>query len=128
GRPGFSLPVGVLSGVYRGKFLAGLRTAFAAGKLTGCADAAAFEAWLAGLVRHEWVVYAQPPAAGPLVVLKYLARYVHRVALAESRLGRGDGAGVTFTWEDYAGGGRGKEGALGGGGVLPRRLVDRRAR
>jgi Putative transposase/Transposase zinc-binding domain len=122
-RPGFFLPVRVLSRVYRGKFLAGLRAAYTSGKLTGFADAAAFEAWLSGLVHPEWVVYAQPPAAGPVVVLKYLARYVHRVALAESRLVRADAEGVTFTWKDYADGGRVKEQTLSGVEFLRRWLM-----
>jgi Putative transposase/Transposase zinc-binding domain len=108
-RPGFFLPVRVLSRVYRGKFVAGLRAAYARGVLAGFADAAAFAGWLRQLYRHDWVVYAQPPAAGPAVVLKYLARYVARTALSESRLvALGEGR-VTFTVKDYADGGRHKE-------------------
>jgi len=112
-RPGFFLPVRVLSRVYRGKFVAGLRAAYGRGEVPGWADAAAFGQWLAGLYEHDWVVYAQPPAAGPEVVLKYLARYVSRVALSESRLVRVADGRVTFTVKDYASGGRPKELTLG---------------
>jgi Putative transposase/Transposase zinc-binding domain len=108
-RPGFFLPVRVLSRVYRGKFVAGLRSAYGRGQLSGWAGGAAFEQWLAGLYEHDWVVYAQPPAAGPEVVLKYLARYVSRVALSESRLVRLQDGRVTFTVKDYAAGGGPKE-------------------
>ena len=108
-RPGFFLPVRVLSRVYRGKFVAGLRTAFGRGQLPGLTDPTTFASWLESLYEHDWVVYAQPPAPGPEVVLKYLARYVSRVALSESRLvGLQDGR-VTFTIKDYAAGGGQKE-------------------
>ena len=80
---GAKRPVRVLSRVYRGKFVASLRAAYARGQLPGFVDAAAFGRWLGSLYEHDWVVYAQPPAAGPEVVLKYLARYVCRVALSE---------------------------------------------
>jgi hypothetical protein len=112
-RPGFFLPVRVLSRVYRGQFVAGLRAAYARGEVPGFADAAAFTHWLASLYHHDWVVYAQPPAPGPEVVLKYLARYVCRVALSESRLVRLEEGRVTFTVKDYAAGGRHKELTLG---------------
>jgi putative transposase len=108
-RPGFFLPVRVLSRVYRGKFVAGLRAAYVRGQVPGWADAAAWQRWLAGLYEHDWVVYAQPPAPTPEVVLKYLARYVSRVALSESRLVRVADGEVTFTVKDYAGGGGQKE-------------------
>ena len=79
-RPGFFLPVRVLSRVFRGKYLAGLRAAYAAGQL-GChgrlwrrlAEPAAFTAWLTPLYHQDWVVYAKPPWGGPEPVLKYLA-------------------------------------------------------
>jgi hypothetical protein len=105
-RPGFFLPVRVLSRVFRGKFVAGLRAAFGRGQVPGWADAAAFASWLQGLYAHEWVVYAQPPASGPEVVLKYLARYVSRVALSEARLVDVRDGQVTFTAKDYRAGGR----------------------
>ena len=108
-RPGFFLPVRVLSRVFRGKFVAGLRAAQARGEVPGLAEGAAWERWLAGLYEHDWVVYAQPPAAGPEVVLKYLARYVSRVALSESRLVRLADGRVTFTVKDYKDKGQSKE-------------------
>jgi Putative transposase/Transposase zinc-binding domain len=111
-RPGFFLPVRVLSRVFRGKFLALVRQAQSAGELgwygerAGLAEPAAFAAWLREQYQRDWVVYAKPPFGGPERVLKYLARYTHRVALSNSRLvGLGDG-GVTFTAKDYASGGR----------------------
>ena len=107
-RPGFFLPVRVLSRLFRGKFLAGLRTAYAAGKL-GChgrlaalADPQAFAAWLTPLYQKEWVVYAKPPWGGPEAVLKYLARYVHRVAISNARLVALENGTVTFRYKDYA--------------------------
>ena len=80
------------------------------GRLAPLAGAEAFAAWLRPLYGADWVVYSQPPAAGPEVVLKYLARYVHRVALSNSRLVSVTEAGVSFRWKDYAHGA--KEGVL----------------
>jgi hypothetical protein len=101
-RPGFFLPVRVLSRVFRGKFLARLRNAFAGGKLAGFPDTAAFQAWLGGLQSKEWVVYSKPPFGGPAQVLKYLARYTHRVAIGNSRLVNFEMDRVTFTYKDYS--------------------------
>jgi len=117
-RPGFFLPVRVLSRVFRGKYLERLRAAFEQGKLVfpgwlaGLAESEAFLAWLRPLYQKEWVVYAKPPFGGPAQVLKYLARYTHRVAISNGRLlsltplppggeGRGEGT-VTFRYKDYA--------------------------
>jgi hypothetical protein len=111
-RPGFFLPVRVLSRVFRGKYLTLLRQAAAAGELgwhgelAGLAEPAAFAAWLREQYRPDWVVYAKPPFGGPEQVLKYLARYTHRVALSNRRLCRFDGQEVTFLAKDYAAGGR----------------------
>jgi Putative transposase/Transposase zinc-binding domain len=111
-RPGFFLPVRVLSRGWRGKYLAGLRQAYAAGQLTGhgdladLAEPALFAAWLRDQYRLEWVVYAKAPFAGPEQVLKYLARYTHRVAISNRRLRRLDGDVVEFDAKDYAAGGR----------------------
>jgi hypothetical protein len=102
-RPGFFLPVRVLGRLFRGKFLALLRQAFEAGRL---AAPGALAAWLGPLYRKEWVVYAKPPFGGPAVVLKYLARYTHRVAISNHRLLAVAGGQVTFAWRDYAHGGR----------------------
>jgi hypothetical protein len=96
-RPGFFLPVRVLSRVFRGKYLALLRQVQAAGQLSwhgplaGLAEPAAFAAWLAEQYQVAWVVYAKPPFGGPHQVLKYLARYTHRVALSNRRLVSLDG-------------------------------------
>jgi hypothetical protein len=107
-RPGFFLPVRVLSRLFRGKFLAGLQAAYARGrvgchgKLATLADATAFAAWLAPLYAQDWVVYAKAPFGGPEQVLKYLARYTHRVAISNARLLSLDDDGVTFRYKDYA--------------------------
>ena len=91
-RPGFLLPVRVLSRLFRRLFLAGLADAHAAGRLAffgdhdGLRDRRAFAAHLAPLRQKNWFVYAKPPFAGPEAVLAYLARYTHRVAIANGRL------------------------------------------
>src|SRR5262249_30001816 len=91
-RPGFLLPVRVLSRLFRRLFLTGLADAHAAGRLAffgeieGLRHRTAFTTYLAPLRRKNWFVYAKPPFAGPEAVLAYLARYTHRVALANSRL------------------------------------------
>jgi Putative transposase/Transposase zinc-binding domain len=101
-RPGFFLPVRVLSRLFRGKFLAWLRQAFDAGQLSGWSDTAAFTHWLTPLYGSDWVVYAKPPFGGPERVLKYLARYVHRVAISNHRLVQLEDGQVTFRYQDYA--------------------------
>jgi hypothetical protein len=106
-RPGFLLPVRVLSRLFRRLFLAGLADVHAARRLTffgdldGLRDQTAFAAHLAPLRRKNWFVYAKRPFAGPEAVLAYLARYTHRVAIANSRLLALDGCGVTFRYKDY---------------------------
>jgi Putative transposase/Transposase zinc-binding domain len=106
-RPGFFLPVRVLSRLFRRRFLEELQRLHDDGKLrffgehVGLADAAAFKAWLAPLRQCEWVVYAKRPFAGPQAVLAYLSRYTHRVAISNSRLLAMDERGVTFRWKDY---------------------------
>jgi hypothetical protein len=101
-RPGFFLPVRVLSRVFRGKYLALLQRAVADGRLSGWPDAASFTRWLGPLYAKEWVVYAKPPFGGPERVLKYLARYTHRVAISNQRLVALDKGRVTFRYKDYA--------------------------
>ena len=106
-RPGFFLPVRVLSRLFRRLFLEKLQAAHRAGKLQffgehqGLDDARTFADWLKPLRRLEWVVYAKRPFAGPKAVLAYLSRYTHRVAIANSRLISMDERGVTFKWKDY---------------------------
>jgi hypothetical protein len=107
-RPGFFLPVRVLSRVFRGKFLALLRSAFDRGKLSfhgklaALADSDAFQRRLTDAAKTEWVVHAKPPFGGPEQVLKYLARYTHRAAISNRRLIRLEGDVVEFLWKDYA--------------------------
>ena len=108
-RPGFFLPVRVLSRVFRAAFLARMREVFGRGKLTGFADPRAFEVWVRALVARDWVVYAKAPFGGPAVVLKYLARYTHRVTISNARLVKLDGGRVTFMYKDYAGASKTKE-------------------
>jgi hypothetical protein len=111
-RPGFFLPVRVLSRLFRRLFCEKLITAHRAGELTffgehvGLSDAQAFGAWLAPLRRTDWVVYAKRPFAGPEAVLAYLSRYTHRVAIANSRLIALDERGVTFQFKDSRAKGR----------------------
>ena len=106
-RPGFFLPVRVLSRLFRRRFLEELQRLHHEGKLrffgehAGLADARAFKAWLTPLRQVEWVVYAKRPFAGPQAVLAYLSRYTHRVAISNSRLLAMDERGVTFKWKDY---------------------------
>ncbi len=106
-KPGFFLPVRVLSRLFRRLFLDGLAALKEAGKLAFFGDLApladnrAFDAALAPLRRSEWVVYAKRPFARPEAVLAYLARYTHRVAISNSRLVALDETGVAFRWKDY---------------------------
>jgi hypothetical protein len=114
-RPGFFLPVRVLSRLFRGKFLAGLSAAWQEGKLYlagGCAALAcvrAWSGWLSEQREQDWVVYSQPPSAGAEVVLAYLARYTYRVALSNSRLLHVGDEEVTFSYKDYRQRGKCKE-------------------
>jgi len=106
-RPGFFLPVRVLSRLFRGRFLHHLRTAFDAGRLNFFSaqrhlhEPAAFRRYLAPAHKTEWVVYAKRPFAGPRQVLDYVGRYTHRVAISNSRLLSIDNARVRFRWKDY---------------------------
>ena len=111
-RDGFFLPVRVLSRLFRKKMLAALTEHFAAdrlqfhGALSDLADPARFAALCDQLRSMEWVVYAKPPFGGPQQVLKYLARYTHRVAIANSRITAADADSVSFRYQDYARGNR----------------------
>jgi hypothetical protein len=108
GRDDFFLPVRVLSRVFRGKFIALLKQAIGRGELeyhgslAGLADPGEMERLLNQAVRNDWVVYAKRPFGGPEQVLKYLARYTHRVAISNRRLLRLENGQVTFSWRDYA--------------------------
>ncbi|MFZ2627355.1 MAG: transposase, partial [Rugosibacter sp.] len=85
---GFLFPVKALSRVFRGKFVAALKTGREQGKLAGATtlDAGAWRALLNRLHAHEWVVYAKQPLGGPAQVLAYLGRYTHRVAISNERI------------------------------------------
>ena len=117
-RPGFFLPVRVLSRLFRRLFLQELKNAFDAGKLrffgdlAGLADQEAFTIRLDQLRRIDWVVYAKAPFGGPEQVLAYLGRYTHRVAIANSRLISLSDGRVHFTWKDYRQDGKTKTMAL----------------
>jgi Putative transposase len=113
-RPGFFLPVRVLSQVFRGKFLAGLGTLAAQeklvypGKLAPLADPKTSAGLRATLAVKDWVVYAKRPFGGPEQVLKYLAQYTHRVAISNARLVHVADDQVSFRYRDYADGRRSK--------------------
>jgi hypothetical protein len=106
-KPGFFLPVRVLSRLFRRLFLEALEESFDAGKLQffgelkALEDPAAFAAYLAPLRDREWVVYAKPPFGGPQQALEYLGRYTHRIALSNERILDVDNGEVTFQWKDY---------------------------
>jgi len=104
----FFLPLKVLSRVFRGKFVAGLKQAFQSGRLhfhgnlAPLAQPKTFAAWLRLLFRKDWVVYAKRPFGGPEYVLQYLGRYTHRVAISNHRLVSFTEGKVTFRWRDSA--------------------------
>lgn len=106
-RPGFFLPVRVLSRLFRRLFLAQLRCAFDGGELhffhalAALQDPGTFARYLAPVARTDWVVYAKPPLGGPEQVLQYLGRYTHRVAISNSRLVEFTNDEVAFRWRDY---------------------------
>lgn len=106
--PGFFLPVKVLSRVFRGKFIAGLKRLYrrkqlrCAGPSAALAHEKQFRELLRRLHRQDWVVYAKPAFGGPRQVLRYLGRYTHSVAISNHRLVSFEGEHVTFRWKDYA--------------------------
>jgi len=107
-RTNFFLPVKVLSRVFRGKFIDGLRRAASNhrlafhGECLPLANPQAFAAFLRTLFHEDWVVYAKPPFGGPEHLLQYLARYTHRVAISNHRIVDVTNSHVTFQWKDYA--------------------------
>src|SRR3979490_2606084 len=106
-RPGFLVPVNVLSRLFRGRLLAMLAEAHAHDRIkffgdhAALADKRAFKRFLAPLRRREWVVYTKEPFAGPEQVLRYLSRYTHRVAISNRRLVAADANAIAFRWKDY---------------------------
>jgi len=107
-REDFFIPFKVLSSLFRGKFLDGLKKAYEAGELKfpgqieELKDASAFKRFLSDLYHQEWVVYCKPPLKNPEKVMDYLGRYTHRVALSNDRLVKLEGDQVTFRWRDSA--------------------------
>jgi hypothetical protein len=114
-RKNFFLPVRVLSRLFRKRFLKALRSAFRhgtlhfAGDLRYLAAPSAFRSLCQKAADREWVVYAKPPFGGPERVLKYLARYTHRVAISNPRLRSLENGNVRFEWKDYAHGNQTKD-------------------
>jgi hypothetical protein len=98
----------VLRRVFRGKFVAGLKSEFQrgqlhlSGNLAGLAQPKIFASWLRPLFRKDWIVYSKPPFGGPEYVLQYLGRYTHRVAISNRRLVSLSDGKVTFRWRDSA--------------------------
>jgi len=106
-RPGFFLPVRVLSRLFRRLLLESLHQAFRQGRLQffgeilPLAEQAAFQEYVAPLETAEWVVYAKKPFGGPQRALEYLGRYTHRVAISNQRILQAGNGQVTFQWKDY---------------------------
>jgi hypothetical protein len=106
-RPGFFLPVRVLSALFRRLFLEALQRTFQQGKLRFFGEIeslrteTAFLESLGQLSQRDWVVYAKPPFGGPQQALEYLGRYTHRIALSNDRLLAVNHGEVTFQWKDY---------------------------
>lgn len=104
--PRFFLPKDVLSEVFRGKFVEGLRQAHASGRLQfhgllrGLSHPRLFQSLIRQLFALRWVVYSKPPFGGPEQVLRYLGAYTHRVAISNRRLVRFQNDEVTFRWRD----------------------------
>jgi hypothetical protein len=125
-REGFLLPIQVLARVFRGKFLAGVKKAWQAGRLLlseGLRDRFAFLDLLDRLYHKSWVVYCKPPFGGPEQVLSYLARYTHRVAISNHRLLRLEGDRVTFSYKDYSQGSKVREMTLSAAEFIRRFLL-----
>ena len=106
-RPGFFLPVRVLSRFFRRRFLELLGQAFDGGELEffgalqNLRERNTFQRHLDPLRDKEWVVYAKAPFAGPQQVLDYVGRYTHRVAISNNRLLNIEDGKVSFRWKDY---------------------------
>jgi len=128
-RPGFFLPVRVLSRMFRGLFMHYLEKAFAAGHLKFFAahrhlhEPVAFRRHLAPIRDTEWVVYAKRPFAGPAQVLDYVGRYTHRVAISNNRLLSMENGKIRFRWKDYRDGNRQKTMTLDAGEFIRRFLI-----
>jgi hypothetical protein len=128
-RPGFFLPVRVLSRRFRNLYLRYLEESYAAGKLQfsgelqPLSDPKSFARYVAPLKSSEWVVYAKPPFGGPDRVLEYLGRYTHRVAISNDRLKELKDGQVSFAYKDYKDEQRHKEMTLSADEFLRRFLL-----
>ena len=128
-RKGFFLPVRVLSRLFRTRFLKRLAKAYDHGELRFSASLLEFQnpdAWkkfVGSLRRTEWVVYAKPPFGGPKQVLKYLARYTHRIAISNKRIIDVADGKVSFSWKDYSQAGRSRLMTLDGPEFIRRFLL-----
>jgi hypothetical protein len=128
-RARFFLPVRVLSRLFRGKFIAILEGLYKSGKfsffgqLTALRERPAWDAFLSPLRKAEWVVYSKPPFGGARQVLKYLARYTHRVAISNRRILSLSGGKVRFQWKDYANGSKHRTMELSAGEFIRRFLL-----
>jgi hypothetical protein len=128
-RSGFFLPVAVLAAMFRGKFVAQLRAAYERGDLRfqgalqHLREPAAFTELLDRAMAKRWVVYAKPPFGGPVQVLKYLAKYTHRVAIGNRHILEVSEADVKFRWRDRADGNRARTMTLPGVEFLRRFLL-----
>jgi hypothetical protein len=128
-RPGFFLPVRVLSRMFRGLFLRYLEKVFAGGKLNFFTayrhlhEPAALRRYLAPAWNADWVAYAKRPFAGPAQVFDYVGRYTHRVAISNNRLVSMDDGKVRFRWKDYRDGNRKKTMTLDGCEFIRRFLI-----
>ena len=104
-KPGFFLPVRVLSRLFRRLFLEQLVVLHPQlqfyGEIEHLIEARAFGAYLDPVRKIEWVVYAKRPFSGPKAMLEYLSRYTHRIAISNSRIVDYDQHTVTFKWKDY---------------------------
>lgn len=107
-QPRFFLPGKVLSARFQRTFLSLLSRAYRQKKLrfpgafARLQKAPEFDGFFRQLKRQHWVVHAKKPFGGPGQVLKYLARYTHRVAISNGRLISMQDGRVTFRWRDSA--------------------------
>lgn len=128
-RQRFLLSVRVLRRFFRSCFLRHLDQAYRQCKLEFHGDLAAlagpqqWQSWLNGLHRRTWVVYAKPPFGGPQQVLRYLARYTHRVAISNRRIVSIANGQVRFRWKDYRRGGQRRVMTLAAGEFIRRFLL-----
>jgi len=113
-RKGFFLSVRVMSRLFRGKFLDYLRKSYDSqelifpGNISHLQESEAFREFLKGFYSQEWVVYCKPPFKCPEMVLEYLGRYTHRIAIGNHRILKIEDGKVSFLWRDYADGNRNK--------------------